>query len=197
MSYRKESVCPLSSEITVTDTRTSDDHPNNGAGGSGAGVYPFAVVLRLRVLQVVCGISALVMGTVAFIEERGELNLALAVPAGCATVLAAAFSIHTSRGFGGYQPSTCSSNSSLRFLGPSVRVAAPLAVLWGVACSLHAALVFQAMRTLTGASSDSGSKSTELSGTVIVLAVIELTLTAITITAVIVILRIDCRYDPD
>ena len=42
-----------------------------------------------------------------------------------------------------------------------------------------------------------GSKSSELSGTVIVLAVIELMLTAITITAVLVILRIDCKYDPD
>ena len=89
MNYRKESVCPLSNEITVTDTRTSDEAGNNVAGSCGAGVYPFAVVLRLRVLQVVCGISALVMGTVAFIEERGDLNLAMAVPAGCATVLAA------------------------------------------------------------------------------------------------------------
>jgi hypothetical protein len=32
---------------------------------------------------------------------------------------------------------------------------------------------------------------------VVVLAVTELTLTAITILAVLVILRIDCRYDPD
>ncbi|KAJ9577351.1 hypothetical protein L9F63_006095 [Diploptera punctata] len=169
MSYRKESVCPLPSEITVTDTRTSDELGNNVAGGCGVGVYPFAVVLRLRVLQVVCGISALVMGTVAFIEERGDLNLAMAVPAGCATVLAAAVSIHTSRGFGGYQPSTCGTSSSLRFLGPSARIAAPLVILWSIACFLHGALVFQAIITLTGYSSpSSGSKSSELSGTVIV-----------------------------
>jgi hypothetical protein len=36
-----------------------------------------------------------------------------------------------------------------------------------------------------------------MSDTVLVLAVIELTLTAITILAVLVILRIDYRYDPD
>jgi hypothetical protein len=40
-------------------------------------------------LQIVCGISAMVMGTVAFIEERGEFNLGLGIPAGGATVLAA------------------------------------------------------------------------------------------------------------
>jgi hypothetical protein len=86
MSYRKESVCPLSSDMTVTERRTSEERPTSDTRHD---VYPFALVLRLRVLQVVCGISALVMGTVAFIEERGKLNLALAVPAGCATVLAA------------------------------------------------------------------------------------------------------------
>jgi hypothetical protein len=31
----------------------------------------------------------MVMGTVAFIEERGEFNLGLGIPAGGATVLAA------------------------------------------------------------------------------------------------------------
>jgi hypothetical protein len=31
----------------------------------------------------------MVMGTVAFIEERGELNLGLGIPAGGVTVLAA------------------------------------------------------------------------------------------------------------
>jgi hypothetical protein len=86
MSYRKQSICPLSSEVTVTDRRTSDDNPTSGPA---VGVYPFAFVLRLRVVQVVCGISALVMGTVALIEERGQLNLAVAIPAGCATILAA------------------------------------------------------------------------------------------------------------
>jgi hypothetical protein len=36
-----------------------------------------------------------------------------------------------------------------------------------------------------------------LNGTVIALAITELTLTAIIIVAVLVILRINCRYDPD
>lgn len=40
-------------------------------------------------LQIVCGISAMVMGTVAFIEERGKFNLGVGIPAGAATVLAA------------------------------------------------------------------------------------------------------------
>ncbi|XP_034248400.1 uncharacterized protein LOC117649614 [Thrips palmi] len=63
--------------------------------------YPHASVLRLRVVQIVCGISAMVMGTVGFIEERGRLNLGLGIPAGLATVLAAAVSIHLSRSFAG------------------------------------------------------------------------------------------------
>ncbi|KAK9738090.1 hypothetical protein QE152_g10171 [Popillia japonica] len=51
--------------------------------------YPFATVLRLRVLQIVCGITFLIMGTVGFIEEKGHLNLGLGIPAGAATILAA------------------------------------------------------------------------------------------------------------
>lgn len=51
--------------------------------------YPFARVLRLRVVQVVCGISTLVMGAVALIEEKSPFNLGLGVPAGVSTVLAA------------------------------------------------------------------------------------------------------------
>lgn len=39
--------------------------------------------------QIVCGITFLIMGTVAFIEEKGELNLGLGIPAGAATILAA------------------------------------------------------------------------------------------------------------
>ncbi|KAL4120517.1 hypothetical protein QTP88_013190 [Uroleucon formosanum] len=52
-------------------------------------IYPFAVVLRLRVLQIVCGITGLVMGMVATIEEKGKMNLGLAIPAGILTVIAA------------------------------------------------------------------------------------------------------------
>ncbi|XP_066999001.1 uncharacterized protein [Anabrus simplex] len=147
--------------------------------------YPFALVLRLRVLQVVCGICVLVMGTVGFIEERGEMNLGLGIPAGAVTVLAAGASIHTSRGFGGYRPSSCS--PALRFLGPSAQVAGPLAVLWSAACALHVALLVQAIRTLT----DPASKD------VVVLASVQMSLTALTLAVVLVVLRIDCRHDPD
>lgn len=51
--------------------------------------YPFASVLRLRVVQVVCGISTLLMGAVALIEEKTPYNLSLGLPAGLSTVLAA------------------------------------------------------------------------------------------------------------
>ncbi|XP_017771536.1 PREDICTED: WD repeat-containing protein 63, partial [Nicrophorus vespilloides] len=57
--------------------------------GASAEYYPFATVLRLRVLQIVFGITFLIMGTVAFIEERGELNLGLGIPAGASTIIAA------------------------------------------------------------------------------------------------------------
>lgn len=40
-------------------------------------------------LQIVCGIAAVVMGSVAAIEERKNFNLSLGVPAGAVTVLAA------------------------------------------------------------------------------------------------------------
>lgn len=40
-------------------------------------------------LQIVCGISAMVMGSVAFIEERQKFNMGLGIPAGGISVLAA------------------------------------------------------------------------------------------------------------
>lgn len=46
-------------------------------------------VLTYVFLQIVCGISALIMGSVAIIEEKGRLNLGLGIPAGGATILAA------------------------------------------------------------------------------------------------------------
>ncbi|XP_049862138.1 uncharacterized protein LOC126355777 [Schistocerca gregaria] len=147
--------------------------------------YPFALVLRLRVLQIVCGISAMVMGTVTFIEERGALNLGLGIPAGAATVAAAAASIHSSRGFGGYRPrgpSRCR-----RCLGPST----PAAALWGCACALHAALLVQAARTAVSA--NSATEDTDLT----VLAAVLLCLAAGTLSAECALLRVDWRYDPD
>ncbi|XP_049809326.1 uncharacterized protein LOC126252475 [Schistocerca nitens] len=128
--------------------------------------YPFALVLRLRVLQIVCGISAMVMGTVTFIEERGALNLGLGIPAGAATVAAAAASIHSSRGFGGYRPrgpSRCR-----RCLGPRW----PVAALWGCACALHAALLVQAARTALAPSATAAHGGDPDAGNLAVLAAV-------------------------
>lgn len=205
LNHRKESTVPLASESTTPDSRLVDTSP--GAHVRGFKTYPFALVLRLRVLQIVCGISAMVMGTVAFIEERGRFNLGLGIPAGAATVLAAAASIHTSRGFGGYRPSSCTPESpwfTLRFLGPSARIAGLLAALWGTACSLHAAVLFLAVRTLAVTSSEARdpqsdhlTTTTSASHNLAVLAAVHITLSALTLVVVITVLRVDCRYDPD
>ncbi|XP_075232290.1 uncharacterized protein LOC142330729 [Lycorma delicatula] len=145
--------------------------------------YPFAVVLRLRVLQIVCGISALVMGTVAFIQERGKLNLGLGMPAGILTVTAAAVSIHTSRGFSGYSQPTCV--PQLRFLGPNIRVAIPLTFLWLSAIILHTVLIIVSVVSLI-----TTPEATILASVLLFLALLSL-------LAVVLILRIDCLYDPD
>lgn len=92
--------------------------------------------------------------------------------------------------------------SSLRFLGPSIRVAIPLAILWGVACSFQAALIVHITITLTtGTTRDVYEEHHELidndQSDMIVLSAIELGLAALTIAAVLVVLRIDCKYDPD
>lgn len=118
-----------------------------------------------------------------------------------------AASIHTSRGFGGYRPSSCapeSAWSTLRFLGPSARIAGLLAALWGTACSLHAAVLIQAARTLAVTTSGAakphlGHLTTATSATpnLVVLAAVHITLSALTLVVVLSVLRVDCRYDPD
>lgn len=192
--FRKESV--------VSDvTRTADELPtiiaklNVGRGScfwsNKDTLYPFSQVLRLRVLQIVCGILILLMGTVACIEDRGAItSLGLGIPAGLVTVLAAAVSIQTSRGFGGYRPSSCGS-SSLRFLGPNPQIAAPLTALWTGACSLHTAVIVES--TITFRHNDNG-RTTQ---TTFLLAVVELILSTLSLVAVVWIVRIDCCYDPD
>lgn len=91
--------------------------------------------------------------------------------------------------------------SSLRFLGPSIRVAIPLAILWGVACSFQAALIVHITITLTTGTTRDVYEEHELiendQSDMIVLSAIELGLAALTIAAVLVVLRIDCKYDPD
>ncbi|XP_073987053.1 uncharacterized protein [Rhodnius prolixus] len=188
-------------ESVITDlTRTGDELPtiitklSNGSSfwTTKNAVYPFSRVLRLRVMQIVCGILILVMGAVACIEERGRLtNLALGVPAGLFTVLAAGASIHTSRGFGGYRASSWSEGSILRALGPTPQTAAPLVVLWAVACVLHAALLVQSALVLKSTKLNS-EKSTRFQ-----LAIVELILSILTLVAVLEVLRIDLTHDPD
>ncbi|XP_050532553.1 uncharacterized protein LOC126900688 [Daktulosphaira vitifoliae] len=117
--------------------------------------YFFSQVLRIRVLQIVCGILAVVMGSVACIEEKGSFaNLGLGIPAGLSTVLAAGWSIHTSRLFSGYHDTlmTSSGGSRLyifRLLGPTIRSAIVVGLFWLVALILNAMLFTRAGRTLT------------------------------------------------
>ncbi|XP_025418527.1 uncharacterized protein LOC112689173 [Sipha flava] len=149
-------------------------------------LYPFAIVLRLRVLQIVCGITGLVMGMVATIEEKGKMNLGLAIPAGILTVIAAAGSIYMSHGFGGYRPQQCDPRlQPFRFLGPTVRSAVALTSLWLVACLLHACLLYVSARSLFR------------NGQIAVLAAILISLTLLTLLATAVLVHIDCKYDPD
>jgi len=122
-------------------------------------------------------------------------------------VFSTAASIHTSRGFGGYRPSSCAPESpwfTLRFLGPSARIAGLLAALWGTACSLHAAVLFLAVRTLAVTTSEARdpqsdhlTTTTSTTPNLAVLAAVHITLSALTLVVVITVLRVDCRYDPD
>lgn len=122
-------------------------------------------------------------------------------------VFSTAASIHTSRGFGGYRPSSCAPESpwfTLRFLGPSARIAGLLAALWGTACSLHAAVLFVAVRTLAVTTSEARdpqsdhlTTATSAAPNLAVLAAVHIMLSALTLVVVITVLRVDCRYDPD
>ncbi|XP_014293901.1 uncharacterized protein [Halyomorpha halys] len=146
-------------------------------------IYPFALVLRFRVLQIVCGISSLVMGTVAFIEEHGQVNLGLGMPAGIFTVIAAGVSIHTSRGWSGYREPSC--RPSLRFLGPTPTLGAASGILWGTAVCFHAAVLGLAVPAMVDGQ--------QLAAVAVLLSV----LSAVTLVAVAAVLHLDCSYDPD
>ncbi|XP_077295838.1 uncharacterized protein LOC143918046 [Arctopsyche grandis] len=125
MSWRKGS--------TASVETSGGSNGSRGGGPHTKGDYPFALVLRLRVVQIVCGIAAVVMGSVAAIEERQHFNLSLGVPAGSITVLAAAWSIHRS----------VHHNAGGRRGGAWID-----RILWTVACSLHFALLMLALRTI-------------------------------------------------
>ncbi|XP_075231256.1 uncharacterized protein LOC142330086 [Lycorma delicatula] len=170
-----EDTTPVVAKLTKTDS-----------------LYPFSQVLRLRVLQVVCGISLVIMGAVACIEDRAAVTkLGLGVPAGFATVLAAGASIHTSRGFGGYRASSCSPGSLLRVFGPNIQVATVLTLFWSLACSLQVALFVQAVITIHISDKTRGKETSFL------VAIIQLILSSTVLIAVALILRIDCLHDPD
>ncbi|KAL4098876.1 hypothetical protein QTP88_023394 [Uroleucon formosanum] len=77
-------VTKTADDVPVIVTRLASTEKND------IDYYPFSQVLRIRVLQIVCGILAVVMGSVACIEEKGSFgNLGLGIPTGLSTVLAA------------------------------------------------------------------------------------------------------------
>ncbi|KAF0769346.1 Uncharacterized protein FWK35_00006939, partial [Aphis craccivora] len=79
-------VTKTADDVPVIVTRLASTEKND------IDYYPFSQVLRIRVLQIVCGILAVVMGSVACIEEKGSFgNLGLGIPTGLSTVLAAVF----------------------------------------------------------------------------------------------------------
>ncbi|XP_052759223.1 uncharacterized protein LOC113517868 [Galleria mellonella] len=172
LSRRKESAAPLTGERDGTIFRTALN-------------YPLALVLRLRVLQIVCGISTMVMGSVAFIEERQKFNMGLGIPAGGISVLAAAVSIHTSRGWSAVS-------------NPAGAGAGAASVLWAAAACLQFALVVQCCRTILDPSGlvhgdgpdeeDSAPSSRDL----IVIACVQIALAAATLLSAAICARIDC-----
>ncbi|KAI5727998.1 hypothetical protein M8J77_009909 [Diaphorina citri] len=177
--------------------------------------YPFSHVLRIRVLKIVCGILEMIMGSVAVIEQNGSIsnlglglpagiftilateqngsisNLGLGLPAGIFTILATAVSIHTSKGFGGYRPSSCGPGSFWRILGPTVKKAIALTVLWTSAFSLNVALVAQSVHVLRPIHFHRPSE------TCLILAVIQLILSSTILISLLVIVKIDLTHDPD
>ncbi|XP_075971984.1 uncharacterized protein LOC142973848 [Anticarsia gemmatalis] len=172
LSRRKESAAPLTGERDSSLFR-------HGFG------YPLALVLRLRVLQIVCGISAMVMGSVAFIEERQKFNMGLGIPAGGISVLAAAVSIHTSRGWAAMS-------------GVAGAGAGAASVLWAAAACLLIALVVQCCRTIMDPPGvDHGDGPTEddtipSSRDLVVIACVQIALAAATLLSAAICARIDC-----
>ncbi|KAB0802181.1 hypothetical protein PPYR_04367 [Photinus pyralis] len=126
------------------------------------------------------------------------LNKKIQFRHGCCALVKTA-SIHTTRGFGGYKPSTCHPNSLFRFLGPSIRIAVLVIVLWGSACLFVTALVVQSVRTITGTHNyevfDNFVQENAMDITI--LAIVELSLSIVTLLSVSLLARIDCKYDPD
>lgn len=97
-------------------------------------------------------------------------------------------SIHTSRGFSGYRSPSCEPPIiAFRFLGPTVGIAVPLTLLWTASVGLHLILMVFCLRSLIVSSPNHSSAIT----------IVLLVTTLLSLTAVILVLNIDCRYDPD
>lgn len=100
----------------------------------------------------------------------------------------AAVSIHTSRGFSGYRAPSCAPPlMTFRFLGPTVGVAVPLTLLWTASVGLHLVLLGFCLSSLSMTSPPQSSA----------IAIVLLVTTLLSLVAVALVLRIDCRYDPD
>ncbi|RVE54579.1 hypothetical protein evm_000700 [Chilo suppressalis] len=159
--------------------------------GTDLHIYPFAVALRVRVLQIVCGIGGLVVGAVGWLEERQKPMLGLGVPAGAVTVLAAATSVYYSRGFGGWMSARSRSIRSWgapwRALGPSPCAAVPLTMLWAAAIGAHIAMLAFCFRSLMNIGC--GSK------TCVGVAAAQLTVSVTTLAAAAYMVQLDLRYD--
>ncbi|CAK1541315.1 unnamed protein product [Leptosia nina] len=182
MWSRKQSVCSAVSGISKADEQDviGDQH-----------LYPFAIGLRVRVLQIVCGIGGLVVGAVGWLEEKQKPELGLGVPAGAVTVLAAALSVYYSRGFGGWlsarSRTTRSWGPPWRVLGPSPCAAVPLTILWIAAISAHVAMFAFCVRSLMNLGCNSK--------TCIGVAVAQLSISVTTLATAVYMVQLDLKYD--
>ncbi|CAH2085306.1 unnamed protein product [Euphydryas editha] len=184
MWSRKQSVCSAVSGASKCDDQ--DIHLP-----SGLRIYPFAIALRVRVLQIVCGIAGLVIGAVGWLEEREKPELGLGVPAGAVTVVAAATSVYYSRGFGGWisarSRTTRNWGAPWRALGPSPCAAIPLTLLWTIAITAHIAMLAFCIRSLM----NFGCSSTTCIG----VAAAQLTVSVTTLAAAMFLFQLDLRFD--
>lgn len=182
MWSRKQSVCSA-----VSGASKGEDDPLGG----GLQLYPFAIALRVRVLQIVCGIGGIVVGAVGWLEERQQVELGLGVPAGGITVLAAATSVYYSRGFGGWPYSRAGAprvwGAPWRALGPSPCAAVPLTLLWTAALTAHVAMLAFCIRSLLNIGCGS-STCTGVAGA-------QLSVSVSTLAAAVFMLQLDLRYD--
>ncbi|XP_034828680.1 uncharacterized protein [Maniola hyperantus] len=184
MWSRKQSVC------SAVSGASKGDEPDTPLP-AGLRIYPFATALRVRVLQIVCGIGGLVVGAVGWLEEKQKPELGLGVPAGAVTVLAAATSVYYSRGFGGWVSARSralrSWGAPWRVLGPSPCAAVPLTLLWTLAIAAHIAMLAFCIRSLMNLGCSSK--------TCIGVAAAQLSVSITTLAAAFFMVQLDIRFD--